>query len=243
MDYKARFYSAYLNRFLQPDTMIPSHQGVQGLNRYAFVNNNPIRYNDPSGHGMCEDTETEGRCNSKLGLLLRYVDDEIVNKKGDIKQKHKGDILGAMLLVVGRAATIYRNDWDSFFDATDYVFSGRYGHGAGTMWYASRSKFHGYFSKPAVADTGFHFDFRDGSPQVRHFWVALASAADPYGDNPLGGIIATGGNAWHDYMWDTRQGDDTMTVIDYKLSVTGIDIANQIGNEIKTPSDLREVLE
>jgi RHS repeat-associated protein len=50
MDYKARFYSPYLNRFLQPDTDVPASQGVQGLNRYAYVNNNPIRYTDPSGH-------------------------------------------------------------------------------------------------------------------------------------------------------------------------------------------------
>jgi len=29
--------------------------GVQGLDRYAYVNNNPVKYNDPSGHNPCDD--------------------------------------------------------------------------------------------------------------------------------------------------------------------------------------------
>jgi RHS repeat-associated protein len=51
MDYKARFYSPYLNRFLQPDTVTPTDtQGTMAWNRYAYVSNNPIRYSDPTGH-------------------------------------------------------------------------------------------------------------------------------------------------------------------------------------------------
>ncbi len=37
-----------LGRFTQADTIVPA--GVQGYDRYAFVNNNPVRYTDPSGH-------------------------------------------------------------------------------------------------------------------------------------------------------------------------------------------------
>jgi len=48
MDYKARFYDAYLHRFIQPDTLTAG--GPQGLNRYSYSNNNPINYNDPTGH-------------------------------------------------------------------------------------------------------------------------------------------------------------------------------------------------
>jgi RHS repeat-associated protein len=50
MDYKARFYSPYINRFIQPDTIVPGMFNPQNLNRYSYVRNNPIRYTDPSGH-------------------------------------------------------------------------------------------------------------------------------------------------------------------------------------------------
>jgi RHS repeat-associated protein len=48
MFYNARWYDPALGRFAQADTIIPG--GVQGLDRYAYANNNPILYTDPSGH-------------------------------------------------------------------------------------------------------------------------------------------------------------------------------------------------
>ena len=50
MDYNARFYDAYLNRWSQPDSIISYEDGPQGLDRYSYVLNNPFRYTDPSGH-------------------------------------------------------------------------------------------------------------------------------------------------------------------------------------------------
>ncbi len=56
MDYKARFYSPYINRFLQPDSIIPDLSNPQSLNRYSYTLNNPINYNDPDGHdGHCPE--------------------------------------------------------------------------------------------------------------------------------------------------------------------------------------------
>jgi hypothetical protein len=37
-----------LGRWTQPDTVTPG--GTQGLDRYHYAENNPVRYNDPSGH-------------------------------------------------------------------------------------------------------------------------------------------------------------------------------------------------
>ncbi len=48
--YQARFYSPKLGRFLSPDTIIPEFANPQSWNRYSYVYNNPIRYNDPTGH-------------------------------------------------------------------------------------------------------------------------------------------------------------------------------------------------
>ncbi|MCI0558151.1 MAG: RHS repeat-associated core domain-containing protein, partial [Nitrososphaera sp.] len=47
--YGARWYDTTLGRFAQADTNIPAHQGAQGWDRYAYVNNNPIQFTDSSG--------------------------------------------------------------------------------------------------------------------------------------------------------------------------------------------------
>jgi len=48
--YNARYYDAPLNRFIQPDSIIPDFYNPQYLNRYSYVQNNPVRYTDPTGH-------------------------------------------------------------------------------------------------------------------------------------------------------------------------------------------------
>ena len=48
--FKARFYDPVLARFIQPDTVVPAIKSLQAYNRYAYVLNNPLKYNDPSGH-------------------------------------------------------------------------------------------------------------------------------------------------------------------------------------------------
>ncbi len=49
-DYGARFYDASIGRFTVPDTVVPSATSSQSLNRYSYVENNPLKYVDPSGH-------------------------------------------------------------------------------------------------------------------------------------------------------------------------------------------------
>jgi hypothetical protein len=51
---KARFYSPYINRFIQPDSIVPNPSNPQSLNRFSYVYNNPVRFNDPTGH-MCRE--------------------------------------------------------------------------------------------------------------------------------------------------------------------------------------------
>ena len=48
MYYGARYYDPALARFITADTVYD--RGPQGLNRYSYALNNPIVYNDPSGH-------------------------------------------------------------------------------------------------------------------------------------------------------------------------------------------------
>ncbi|MBN2736068.1 MAG: RHS repeat-associated core domain-containing protein [Spirochaetales bacterium] len=42
--YRARYYDPEIGRFISPDSVLA------GLNRYAYCFNNPIKYNDPTGH-------------------------------------------------------------------------------------------------------------------------------------------------------------------------------------------------
>ena len=68
--FQSRWFDPMLGRFMSPDTIVPtSTQGMQAWDRYAFVNNNPVRYNDPTGHeahedncdyyGECDETEDD----------------------------------------------------------------------------------------------------------------------------------------------------------------------------------------
>jgi len=55
-DYGARFYDPLLGRFLSADTVVPEPGNPQALNRYSYVLNNPLKYTDPSGHMIFEET-------------------------------------------------------------------------------------------------------------------------------------------------------------------------------------------
>jgi len=60
MFFNARWLDPALGRFSQADTLIPeASQGTQAWDRYAGMNNNPVRFNDPTGH-MVDDG-----CNSE----------------------------------------------------------------------------------------------------------------------------------------------------------------------------------
>jgi len=63
MFYNARYYDPALGRFVSADSLIPG--GAQGMDRFAYVNNSPVNFTDPSGHkcvgesGDC--TENDGK--------------------------------------------------------------------------------------------------------------------------------------------------------------------------------------
>ncbi len=52
--YVARFYDPVISHFAQADTLIPEPGMSVAYDRYAYVQWNPIRYNDPTGHYLVE---------------------------------------------------------------------------------------------------------------------------------------------------------------------------------------------
>ncbi len=89
VDYKARFYSSLLGRFRdlcaperslrmgeKPDTLVPGAGNPQMFNRYAYSNNNPINYTDPSGHKPTDDEDepkyVKGYSENQLKKVHQY---------------------------------------------------------------------------------------------------------------------------------------------------------------------------
>jgi RHS repeat-associated protein len=50
--YNFRYYDPELGRFIQPDDRLPDMSNPQSYNRYSYVMNDPLTYNDPTGHGV-----------------------------------------------------------------------------------------------------------------------------------------------------------------------------------------------
>jgi hypothetical protein len=46
----ARFYDPAIAHFVQMDSLVPEPGTLKSFDRYAYVSNNPISFNDPSGH-------------------------------------------------------------------------------------------------------------------------------------------------------------------------------------------------
>jgi RHS repeat-associated protein len=57
--YNARYYLPSTGRFLSADTIVPDPTNPQSFNRYSYVNNNPLRFTDPTGHYLFEENPDE----------------------------------------------------------------------------------------------------------------------------------------------------------------------------------------
>jgi len=74
MFYNARWYDPALARFAQADTIVPLQtQGVQAWDRYAYVNNNPLKYTDPSGHFLVPGAIIGGAIGAMVGAIAYTV--------------------------------------------------------------------------------------------------------------------------------------------------------------------------
>ena len=53
--YIARWYDPAIAHFIQADSVIPQASASASYDRYAYVYNNPINLNDPTGNRACDD--------------------------------------------------------------------------------------------------------------------------------------------------------------------------------------------
>jgi RHS repeat-associated protein len=112
MYYKARWYDPSLGRFGQADTIIPKKGSPQSWDRYSYVKNNPILYNDPSGH--CELVCALGIVmgggaivGAGLNIYSQYQENQSVNIDEVVDAAWQGAVIaGGGLVVVGGAALL-----------------------------------------------------------------------------------------------------------------------------------------
>lgn len=139
MDYKARFYSPTLGRFIQPDSIVPDVTNPQSWNRYSYVTNNPLRYADPTGHSAsyCSQiTSASGRAACSSGTrtqeevktdLDNYVMNDLerygisLKNKDDFSFREKHAILNAAWSV-GRQFSTTRGKSESAAEAFTAIY-------------------------------------------------------------------------------------------------------------------------
>lgn len=98
---------SYINHYTQPDTIVPEQiQGVQAWDRYAYASNNPVRYNDPTGHWGFDLSATVNsiistRITNPVNTVLNILNTGITITNTDVA---KGLDVAATALDVGAAA-------------------------------------------------------------------------------------------------------------------------------------------
>jgi RHS repeat-associated protein len=58
--YVARWLDPEIAHFAQADTIVPGAGNPAAYNRYGYVMYNPLKYTDPSGHGICDGEHPQG---------------------------------------------------------------------------------------------------------------------------------------------------------------------------------------
>jgi len=155
MFYNARWYDSQLGRFAQADSIVPG--GVQGYDRYAYVNNNPIKYTDPSGHKPCWATAhyscdkndvtdwlaralTDTASSTEISFVSRYLFGEGVKGAGSyfvgmamylqiVRPGGKFDVKLEILNMLGNNVKI-GNKWYEY-SVTGNILFGYYSNAAG----------------------------------------------------------------------------------------------------------------
>lgn len=69
-----RIYDAEIGRFLQADPFVQDPTNLQGLNRYSYVENNPLSYTDPSGYFLKKLFKKIGKFVFRVGeAIVKHV--------------------------------------------------------------------------------------------------------------------------------------------------------------------------
>lgn len=113
MFYNARWLDVYLSRFTQADPIIPEQsQGVQAWDRFAYANNNPLKYTDPSGHCGVGSVPAEGISQEQHDWLCTLRDEAL--RISELVAQGEIDDVEALAQITEFAAPHYQQSFNLF---------------------------------------------------------------------------------------------------------------------------------
>jgi RHS repeat-associated protein len=133
--YNARWYDPEVGRFIQADSIIPEPGNPLAWNRYAYANNNPLYYTDPSGHSpACMDTECwkkygeYAKTQSTKPIIASVTDPPDNNNLAESKQPDSNGC---------PAMASVRENQNDYLDFRDFITTKHpYNEGNQNLWYA-----------------------------------------------------------------------------------------------------------
>lgn len=123
MFYNARWYDPALGRFASADSILPA--GAQGYDRYAYVNNNPVKYTDPTGHQVSSDDGGGG-----LGGNIPYTPSDISS------DDEEGDDNGGCPSYDSSCANISYEELETYLNNSFHYYQGSLWAGAVVLGFA-----------------------------------------------------------------------------------------------------------
>ena len=106
-----RLYDPVLRSFLMPDNFIQQPDNTQNYNRYAYVLNNPLMYNDPSGEAYDNGNPSDTNQQVSGGFVASIVNFFKNPENGEWFRRNAGEI--------GRF--VGRNFESAFNDTTGWI--------------------------------------------------------------------------------------------------------------------------
>ena len=188
--YNARWLDPKLGRFAQADSIVPDQGSPQSWDRYAYVNNNPVRYSDPSGHVIAKGCSDPISCGafSNIYQAADYIYHKSVSDADFLVNLYTTNYLPGET-AKERTKVIF----DLTYSDPYQHFGGKYG------------------------DTGFKEEFQDRNDQIGHFVTGVRLGIRKNQLGVFGNILeslAIGHEMISDnvFEWDSRGFDPNSTL-------------------------------
>lgn len=201
-NYNARLYDPQLARFITADTVVPDPMSPASFNRYAYVQNDPLNYVDPSGHFWEQ---------AVLMIIASVLYESSHNGGLTSENIFFGAVKGAL-----SAAMFYAAGDAQFADASIYSHAAAGAISAGIdSGFDGQSMFIGALSAGLAEWSGGHFEGSHGEKLIKRTFIAgvaggLASAY--YGGSFEEGFMLGAKNGAYGYVFN-EMAHESLTII------------------------------